>query len=79
MADGSSTTPGRHVLSSCLAVTAAALLLTAFIAIRWGAFAVGGSDSHCYAGQARMLADGRVSLPPPASRLSPLASRLSPD
>ena len=52
-------------MPACLAVTAAALLLTAFVGIRWGAFAVGGSDSHCYAGQARMLAEGRVSLAPP--------------
>jgi len=65
VADGSSTPHGRHVLPACLAVTAAALLLTAVIAVRWGAFAVGGSDSHCYAGQARMLAEGRVSLAPP--------------
>jgi hypothetical protein len=49
----------------CLSVTAGALLLTAFVSVRWGAFAIGGSDSHCYAGQARMFSEGRVALPPP--------------
>jgi len=49
----------------CLSVTAGALLLTAFVSVRWGAFAIGGSDSHCYAGQARMFAEGRVALAPP--------------
>jgi hypothetical protein len=41
------------------------MLMAAVVSIRWGAFAVGGSDSHCYAGQARMFAEGRVSLAPP--------------
>ena len=41
------------------------MVLTAVVSIRWGAFAIGGSDSHCYAGQARMFVEGRVSLAPP--------------
>ena len=55
----------RHVAQACLAVTVVALALTAIVSVRWGAFAVGGSDSHCYAGQARMFLDGRLSLAPP--------------
>ena len=55
----------RALRIACLAVTAAATVLTAYVSIRWGAFAIGGSDSHCYAGQARMFAEGRLSLPPP--------------
>ncbi len=31
----------------------------------WGTNAIGGSDSHCYVGQARMFLGGRASLPPP--------------
>ncbi len=65
MAGQSSTARGRQSRPAGLAVTAGALLLTAFVGIRWGAFAIGGSDSHCYAGQARMLVEGRVSLAPP--------------
>lgn len=45
---------------------AAALAAGTLIAgLAWGANAVGGSDSHCYVGQARMLLDGRLSLAPP--------------
>lgn len=57
--------PGRHVLVGSLAVTAAAMAIVAIVSVRWGAFAIGGSDSHCYAGQARMIAEGRTSLAPP--------------
>ena len=56
---------GRRVVLACLAVTAAAMALAASLSVRWGAFAVGGSDSHCYAGQARMFLDGRLSLAAP--------------
>ncbi len=48
---------------AAVAIAAAACALAA--GIRWGAFSVGGSDSHCYAGQARMFAEGRLALPPP--------------
>jgi Dolichyl-phosphate-mannose-protein mannosyltransferase len=57
--------PDRRVFIACVAVTAVAMALTAVAGVRWGAFAVGGSDSHCYAGQARMFAEGRVALAPP--------------
>jgi hypothetical protein len=56
---------GRHLVVACLSVTAGALLLAAVVSIRWGVFAVGGSDSHCYAGQARMFLQRRASLAPP--------------
>ena len=65
MTGAPSTPRGRSSRVACLSVTAGALLLTAFVSVRWGAFAIGGSDSHCYAGQARMLAEGRVALAPP--------------
>jgi len=41
------------------------MALAAIVSVRWGAFAIGGSDSHCYAGQARMFVEGRLSLAPP--------------
>jgi hypothetical protein len=41
------------------------MALAGTLSVRWGAFAVGGSDSHCYAGQARMFLDGRLSLAAP--------------
>ncbi|MBP1603628.1 MAG: hypothetical protein H6Q09_800 [Acidobacteria bacterium] len=65
MAAALSPAHGRHVVVACLAVTAGALLLAAVVSIRWGAFAIGGSDSHCYAGQARMFVQRRASLAPP--------------
>lgn len=43
------------------------MLLAAAVSVRWGAFAIGGSDSHCYAGQARMFVEGRLSLAPPVT------------
>jgi len=57
----------RRVELACLAAAVAAMLLAGTVSVRWGAFAVGGSDSHCYAGQARMFAEGRTSLPPPVA------------
>ncbi len=33
------------------------------LAIRWGAFVAGGSDSHCYVAQARMWLDGTILRP----------------
>jgi hypothetical protein len=45
---------------------AAAFALATFLAgAHWGTNAVGGSDSHCYVGQARMLLDGRLGLASP--------------
>jgi hypothetical protein len=65
VAAGLSMANGRRVVLACLAVTASAMVLAGVVSVRWGAFAVGGSDSHCYAGQARMFAEGRLSLAPP--------------
>jgi glycosyl transferase family 2 len=46
-------------------------LLAAVIALAigawWNTFAAGGSDSHCYLGQARLFAQGRTSLREPLS------------
>jgi len=56
---------GRRVALLCLAAAAIAMVMAAMVGVRWGAFAVGGSDSHCYAGQARMFLEGRLSLAPP--------------
>jgi hypothetical protein len=48
--------------------TAAALAVAVLaVAAAWGTNAVGGSDSHCYVGQARMFLGGALSLPPPLS------------
>jgi hypothetical protein len=55
----------RRLRVTCTAVAVAAAAFALVIGIRWGALAVGGSDSHCYAGQARMFSEGRASLPPP--------------
>jgi hypothetical protein len=52
----------------------AAVAFSAVVSIRWGAFAVGGSDSHCYAGQARMFLEGRLSLAPPLAQPVPWPS-----
>ncbi len=65
MADVPSAPRDASMRFFCLSDTAGALLLTAFVSVRWGAFAIGGSDSHCYAGQARMFSEGRVALAPP--------------
>ena len=65
MAAAPSPAPGRLSAHAWTAVALAAVALAAVVSIRWGAFAVGGSDSHCYAGQARMFLEGRASLAPP--------------
>jgi hypothetical protein len=60
--------PHDRLLSlASFAGAVAAMALAAAIGIGWGAFAIGGSDSHCYAGQAKMLAEGRFSMPPPVA------------
>jgi hypothetical protein len=48
----------------CTFVALAAVAFVLGVSWRWGAFAIGGSDSHCYAGQARMFAEGQLALPP---------------
>jgi hypothetical protein len=48
-------------------IAALAALATFAGGVRWGTNAVGGSDSHCYVGQARMLASGHLSIPPPVA------------
>lgn len=55
--------PLTRRLAAGVAAALAAGTLVAGLA--WGANAVGGSDSHCYVGQARMLLEGRLSLAPP--------------
>jgi hypothetical protein len=52
---------------ACTIIALAAVAFVLGVSWRWGAFAVGGSDSHCYAGQARMFAEGRLALPPPVA------------
>jgi hypothetical protein len=47
------------------------MVVAAVVSTRWGAFAIGGSDSHCYAGQARMFVEGRASLAPPLAQPVP--------
>ncbi len=54
--------PARRLASGLAAAVAAGSLIAG---LAWGANAVGGSDSHCYVGQARMLLEGRLSLAPP--------------
>src|SRR6185436_14113472 len=50
-------------------------LLAAVIAFAigawWNTFAAGGSDSHCYLGQARLFAQGRTTLREPLSLDAP--------
>ncbi len=46
-------------------IAAAVAIATLAAGLRWGTFVVGGSDSHCYVGQAQMFAAGRLSLDPP--------------
>ncbi len=73
-----STLPTRRLasgLASAWAMLPAAAPWVAIVATaatlgigwHWSTRAVGGSDSHCYVGQARMFADGRLSLDPPFS------------
>lgn len=69
-ADASSgRTPRIATLLALLAVAA-----SLGVAIRWNTAAIGGSDSHCYAGQARMFTEGRWSLPPPIAGRVPWPS-----
>ena len=44
-----------------------AAVLAFAIGAWWNTFAAGGSDSHCYLGQARLFAHGRTSLHEPLS------------
>lgn len=55
-------TAGAPALSSRLAVAGALALAAAAaaIAVRWGAFVAGGSDSYCYVAQAGMWLDGSM-------------------
>ena len=48
-----------------LTLVVTAMAATLMVGVHWGTLAVGGSDSHCYVGQARMFAQGELSLPPP--------------
>jgi hypothetical protein len=41
------------------------------VAWRWGTFAVGGSDSHCYVSQAYLFAEGRTFAPAPIPLMVP--------
>jgi hypothetical protein len=52
---------GRLGTMAALAIA----LATLAVGIHWNTSAVGGSDSHCYAGQARMFAGGALTLGPP--------------
>jgi hypothetical protein len=52
---------------TCAFIALAAVAFVLGVSWRWGAFAIGGSDSHCYAGQARMFSEGRLALPPPVA------------
>lgn len=71
MAAAPSQPPPPRVVRLCAAIALAAVALSAAVSIRWGAFAIGGSDSHCYAGQARMFLEGRASLAPPLAQPVP--------
>jgi hypothetical protein len=50
---------GRLGPAAALALTAA----TVAVAVRWGAFVAGGSDSYCYLAQAGMWLDGSIRRP----------------
>ena len=67
MAADTSTPHGRRLDRICIFIALAAVAFVLGVSWRWGAFAIGGSDSHCYAGQARMFAEGRLALPPPVA------------
>ena len=67
MAADTSTPHGRRLPVTCAFIALAAVAFVLGVSWRWGAFAIGGSDSHCYAGQARMFAEGRLALPPPVA------------
>jgi len=51
----------QHAHWGGVALAAVALV----VAVRWGGFAAGGSDSHCYLEQAAMWAEGRMLRPQP--------------
>jgi hypothetical protein len=51
----------RGALTWALAATF--VITTLIVAIRWGAFIAGGSDSYCYVGQAAMWVDGTLWRP----------------
>jgi len=55
--------PAAARLASMAALAVA--LATLAVGIAWNTAAAGGSDSHCYAGQARMFAGGALTLAPP--------------
>ena len=67
MAADTSTPHRRRLARTCTFIALAAVAFVLIVSWRWGAFAIGGSDSHCYAGQARMFAEGRLELPPPVA------------
>ena len=58
-------TGGHRTARLATAAALAMAIAVVAVGIRWGTHAIGGSDSHCYAGQARMFADGALALPPP--------------
>jgi hypothetical protein len=67
VAADTSTPHGRRLARICTFIALAAVAFVLGVSWHWGAFAIGGSDSHCYAGQARMFAEGRLALPPPVA------------
>lgn len=60
---------GRTATPHGLAAGCLALLVFG-VGVWWGTWAVGGSDSHCYAGVTKLLAEGRL-FAPQATRLTP--------
>jgi hypothetical protein len=53
-------------------ITVALLAAIVFVAgLRWGTFAVGGSDSYCYVHQAELWATGRLQAVEPLARQAP--------
>jgi hypothetical protein len=58
-----------HRAGPLLIAAASAVVLA--IGVVWGTYAVGGSDSHCYVGQADLFAHGRVSIDEPLGREAP--------
>jgi hypothetical protein len=54
----------RMLTSLTMAVAIAAVFATVATGVHWNTVAVGGSDSHCYAEQARMLMRGQFALDP---------------
>ena len=59
-------------LDRAAAGVAAAAAIAAFsIAVHWGTFTAGGSDSYCYVSQAALFADGRMAIDQPLARELP--------